>query len=749
MPKLLLEGPFESNYSLAIVNRGLAGGLLSAGVRPALHQRDNTTHYFPGDAFLRLHNGLAPLFERDVDSSYDIHSRYIYPPHTDGFRGAVRAVHCYGWEESVFPARFVEWFNRGVDLVTVMSEFVRKVLVDSGVTVPVHVVGLGADHILHEPAKPVPWISGDEFLFLHVSSCFPRKAPDVVAEAFCAEFTRKDPVRLVIKTFPNPHNEIARIVRELDAAFPEHAPLDVIMDPMTPAEMRFLYESAGCLVSPSRGEGFGLPVAEAMLVGCPVVATIYSGQADICREGDCWPVEYRIEPASSHVTEGHSVWANPVCDSLREQMRAVYRASAAEKLRKTQSAREFVASRFTWKQTAERHWRHCCAALEQCATPAPVSIHTNTPFVLGLITSWNTRCGIAEYSRHLASHLPAPVEVAVFANRADDVARPDEPFVRRCWSMSPEADSPDSVEELVRAVSARGVDAVSLQYNFGFFSPRQLGWLIDRLKRRQIPVAVTLHSARHATFPQLEGPLSNAAFTVCHQSSDLHAVRAIGVQNGVLRRHGIVSCADRPKRSLHRMSFTVSSFGFFLPPKGIYQLLQSFALALRVHPLMRLKLLNAIYPNADSSRYATLCVDFIERNGLAPYVAVTTAFLESDEILSQLVDSDLVVLPYMYSSESASGAAAFAVGSLTPVLTSDLPIFDELGDAVHRVRAGDVASLAGKLIDLVSDPTQLNRCHDAQERLLRAQAWPVIASDFVRLMREHAPAASKIGKAPS
>jgi glycosyltransferase involved in cell wall biosynthesis len=718
MPNLLLEGPFESDYSLAIVNRGLAGGLLDAGLRPALHQRDNTTHYFPSEPFFQRNSRLAPLFERDIDRAFfDVHSRYTYPPHTDGFRGAVRAIHCYGWEESVFPAQFVEWFNRDVELVTVMSEFVRKVLVESGVTPPVHVVGLGADHILDEPAKPVSWLPADEFVFLHVSSCFPRKAPEVLASAFCAEFTRRDPVRLVIKTFTNPHNKIARIVREMDAKYPDHAPLDVILDPLSPAEMRFLYERAGCLVSPS--------------------------QADICRENDCWPIEYHIEPASTHVTEGNSVWANPVCDSLREQMRAVYRSTTAERLRRTQSAREFVAGRFTWRQTAVRHWNHCREALENKAELSPVRDHVRTPFAVGLITSWNTRCGIAEYSRHLTSHFPPRIKFSVFANRVDQTTRPDEPFVRRCWNASPGDGTPEAVEELVQAVAASGVDAVSVQHNFGFFSPRQLDSLIEGLKERGIPAAVTLHSVRHATFVQFQRALSKATVTICHRSSDLQAVRGIGIENALLRRHGIVSCPSRCSDAVRRrLSFTVSSFGFLLPPKGIYQLIQAFALALKINPLMRLKLLNAIYPNDDSSMYARACLELIGQSGLTPQVSVTTAFLESETILRELADSDLVVLPYVNSTESASGAAAFAVGSLTPVLTSDLPIFDELGEAVHRVRAGDTAALARKLVKLAADPTELNRFRHVQEQLVRAQAWPLIASDFTRLMSEHAIAAA-------
>ena len=52
----------------------------------------------------------------------------------------------------------------------------------------------------------------------------------------------------------------------------------------TDAELRALYESAACLLFPSRYEGFGLPPVEAMACGCPVLASRGGAVEEICGE---------------------------------------------------------------------------------------------------------------------------------------------------------------------------------------------------------------------------------------------------------------------------------------------------------------------------------------------------------------------------------------------------------------------------------------------------------------------------------
>ncbi len=42
--------------------------------------------------------------------------------------------------------------------------------------------------------------------------------------------------------------------------------------------INYLYQNCNALIAPSRGEGFGLPMAEAMLFDLPVITTAYGGR---------------------------------------------------------------------------------------------------------------------------------------------------------------------------------------------------------------------------------------------------------------------------------------------------------------------------------------------------------------------------------------------------------------------------------------------------------------------------------------
>jgi alpha-1,3-rhamnosyl/mannosyltransferase len=96
---------------------------------------------------------------------------------------------------------------------------------------------------------------------------------------------------------------------------------------VTQVELVELYRGAACVVMPSRYEGFGLPVLEAMASGTPVVAT--------------------PDPAMKEVAGEAAVFVEP------ERLAEGIRQALAERERLVAAGLE-RARHFTWEETARR-----------------------------------------------------------------------------------------------------------------------------------------------------------------------------------------------------------------------------------------------------------------------------------------------------------------------------------------------------------------------------------------------------------
>src|SRR5271157_240974 len=154
---VFFDGVFKGDYSLAIVNRHIARALSNIGIKLVLHcpevdwQLDSAIEDMPD---------VRRLFTSDypVPGVFDIHMRNTWPPRADDMVGAINAYVCFGWEEVDFPNGLVDHFNTHLDLVMVNSNFTGESLRNSGVNIPIEVVGLGCDHVLasEQLAAPAP-----------------------------------------------------------------------------------------------------------------------------------------------------------------------------------------------------------------------------------------------------------------------------------------------------------------------------------------------------------------------------------------------------------------------------------------------------------------------------------------------------------------------------------------------------------------------------------------------------------------
>lgn len=119
----------------------------------------------------------------------------------------------------------------------------------------------------HDPPPKLPPLIADGPFLLHVGSCNPRKRIDVLLDAFSAARKRRPELHLIKVGGEWSDDHRARIERLGVAPALHHLPG---IDRLTLAA---LYRRAALVLQPSEAEGFGIPVAEALACGAPVLAS--------------------------------------------------------------------------------------------------------------------------------------------------------------------------------------------------------------------------------------------------------------------------------------------------------------------------------------------------------------------------------------------------------------------------------------------------------------------------------------------
>lgn len=730
-----IEGPFDSTYSLALLNRELARALAGLGHDVVLHSTEGPGDFTPADQFLRLNPDLSQWNGRSQEVSQarsDVTSRNLFPPRVKDMACAMNALHAYGWEESGFPPEWVAEFNDSLQGITTMSEHVRKTLVDNGVAVPIAVSGVGVDHWERVNADLTYALPAGTrgFRFLHVSSCFPRKGADVLLAAYGRAFSIADDVTLIIKTFPNPHNRVHRWLEEARGDNDQYPDVQIIEDELTDAELKALYEHCDALVAPSRAEGFGLPMAEAMLSGLPVITTAWSGQMDFCNEQNSWLVDYQFAPSQSHFDVFDSVWAEPDVGHLATRMKEVFEAPSDVRRIRAAAGRRLLLGRFCWRNVAER-------------LVSATRIHSDKGGYhepkIGWVSTWNTKCGIASYSRHLVKGMSARVRVFAPLAERDDLTRQDENYVERCWATDPH----DDLERLRQAVATAHIDMLVIQFNYAFFGFSELSRFINRLSLSGCKIVLMMHATvdpPHRTdlrLSDLVSGLSRCHRVLVHTPADMNRLLALGLScNVALFPHGIVDFTPEEEDSRRQSrGFEIASYGFFLPHKGLLELVEAIADLRRAGANVRLKMLNAEYPAPESTALIETVIARINKLGLRGYVDLNTEYLPELESLTQLSGADLIVFPYQETGESSSAAVRTGIASGTQVAVTPLEIFDDVRPAVHTLPGCSSSEIASGVLNLLTEQLNVQGEKTTTARWREAHRYPRVARRLQSMLK--------------
>jgi glycosyltransferase involved in cell wall biosynthesis len=351
------EGDYESLHSMALVNRVLCRLLLDrghdlgllAGARPWVTAAER----LPLEPRLLARFGRGP-----IGGPAQVHVGHAWPPRLEPPPQG-RWVFMQPWEYGSLPKVWLPALRR-VDEVWAYTRAVRDCYLEAGVPPErVQVVPLGIDPAVFRPdIEPMGLPPGPGFRFLFVGGTIHRKGFDLLLAAYARAFRPDDGVGLVVKdmgsrSYYRGETAEARIAEHRARGYP----IEYLDGALDERDLARLYAACDCLVLPYRGEGFGLPVVEAMACGLPAIVTGGGPALDYASEATAFLVPARrAELPECRGDERESVGRSWLWEPDTEALVELLRRAASDPVTtraKGAAAAVWIREHFTWSNSAD------------------------------------------------------------------------------------------------------------------------------------------------------------------------------------------------------------------------------------------------------------------------------------------------------------------------------------------------------------------------------------------------------------
>ncbi|MCB2153433.1 glycosyltransferase family 4 protein [bacterium] len=286
-----------------------------------------------GDWWLQARiGGLMKRLHGDVLVS----PAFVGPVGPRPFARLLMILDTIAWEcPGNYPRKFAwylrtmtRWSARYADHVATISPFSAKRILHLGISGkgPIGIVPCGIDPQVFCPLKPRT--NNDHPRLVYAASIEPRKNHEILFQALREAPLREIVPELVLLARANKDQEL--FLRRTSAGISIRR-----VEPADASEVAEFTRQADCAVFPSRFEGFGLPVIEAMACGMPLVASDIPTNRWLTGDGRTAKL---VDPDDSRE------WAAAIADALKRGTETVKRAELGVRR----------AQQFTWQNAALR-----------------------------------------------------------------------------------------------------------------------------------------------------------------------------------------------------------------------------------------------------------------------------------------------------------------------------------------------------------------------------------------------------------
>jgi len=268
-----IVGNFYNNHSLSIVNRNLALHLNAEVFITAL-DKPNTDFGLSKDVLKNLRE-LEKLKTLGVP---DVQIRHTYPPIWRYPQNAkTKVVFIQPWEYSNVPLEWVFRFQTFADALISFSNFTSNIYANAGIDPSkIYTIPIGSNKNIFNTENR-DWSVKTKKRYMYVGAAgnsTQRKGVDLLINGWVNAFKSYNDVELIIKDNTDVYGKSSFLLDSLKAQYThDAAEITYIEDRLSETEMADLYRSCDFILHPYRGEGYGLPVQEAVLCGCIPLVT--------------------------------------------------------------------------------------------------------------------------------------------------------------------------------------------------------------------------------------------------------------------------------------------------------------------------------------------------------------------------------------------------------------------------------------------------------------------------------------------
>lgn len=267
---------------------------------------------------------------------------YIHTPPFSRHKSSNYKIGYFYWETDKIPASWAKDVCNSLDEIWVPCKLVESACRRAGFLGPIEVVHTPYSDSVRSERVSIPAFGSSSsvlseacYVFYSVFQWNVRKGYRDLLKAYMQEFSSNESVCLLIKTNPINHklhgdSRINSDILEAKSGFNKASlpPIFLVKDKLSDSHLKGLHDLGNCFVLPHRGEGWGMPIHDAMNSGSLIITTRFGGITEHLDETNSLLINHTME----HVTpmtwndyySSDQRWARPSVEHLRYLMRKAY-----------------------------------------------------------------------------------------------------------------------------------------------------------------------------------------------------------------------------------------------------------------------------------------------------------------------------------------------------------------------------------------------------------------------------------------